>query len=353
MQSPWRAALLLLLVGAVGCDTRGPAVDRGSTTAPPTQTATGRVIGRTPLALGGMTWANGRLIVEVARGYASRLGSFDPSSGTLDLFPALSDPSCYRLDAASPVVVEDDRVGVVLSCSSRSTGGWQNSLGILDPRTGGVERLPNSEMTIDGDPIELAGIVTMDADGAVISAGDDACGSLFTLDPRGVRAIDLSIGTSSAWSLATYFERGFQGPKCEQLGVAFWPTLSPDGRRVAFAAKDIAGLNGVEARLYTPSQILIADRAWTHATEIASGIRDLTNLTWSPRGDWIAFTGLRNGVQGIWLVSDSGHVVLLEQMDAFSIAWAPDGTSLVAVERAAALEGPSRILRFDDLPEPT
>jgi hypothetical protein len=45
--------------------------------------------------------------------------------------------------------------------------------------------------------------------------------------------------------------------------------------------------------------------------------------------------------------------VLLEQMDAFSIAWAPDGTSLVAVERAAALEGPSRILRFDDLPEPT
>ncbi len=184
-----------------------------------------------------------------------------------------------------------------------------------------------------------------------ISAGDDACGSLLTWGQTGIRPIDLRIGTSRPWSLATYFEPGFQGPKCQRVGVAFWPTLSPDGTRVAFAAKDIAGLNGVVARLATPSQILIADRAWTHTTVIASGIRDFANLTWSPSGDWIAFTGRLDGVQGIWLVSESGRIVLLSDTDAFSIAWTPDGTSLVAVERTTDFEGPSTIMRFDDLPE--
>ena len=141
------------------------------------------------------------------------------------------------------------------------------------------------------------------------------------------------------------------GPKCAQLGVAMWPTLSPEGSRVAFSAKEIAGFDGLVARLYAPSQILIADRAWTRTTVIASGIEELKNLTWSPSGGWIAFTDRRDGVEGIWLVSENGgRIVLLSEMNARSIAWAPDGASIVAVENANG--GPSTVVRFDDLPEP-
>ena len=105
---------------------------------------------------------------------------------------------------------------------------------------------------------------------------------------------------------------------------------------------------------YAPSQILIADRAWTRTTLIASGIEELKNLTWSPSGGWIAFTGRRDGVEGIWLVSENGGpIVLLSEMDARSIAWAPDGASIVAVESADVFDGPSTVARFDDLPEPS
>ena len=314
--------------------------------------AAGRVIGRTPLALGAITWADGRLVVEVQRGFVTRLGSFDLSSGRVELLPAMSDPDCYRLEAISPVALVGDRIAVVLSCSSKSAPGWRNSLAVIRA-SGSVRPLPNSDMIIFGDPIMLAAIMTMDARGAVIFAGDDACGSLFTWDATGIGPIDLRIGTNDPWSLARYFQPGYGGPKCAQLGVAMWPTLSPDGNRVAFAAKDIAGLDALVGRLYASSQILIADRAWTRTTVIASGIEELKNLSWSPSGGWIAFTGRRDGVQGIWLVPENGGpIVLLSEMNARAIAWAPDGASIVAVESANVFDGPSTVMRFDDLPVP-
>jgi hypothetical protein len=340
-----------MLAGAVGCQSTRRAADDRITVAPTPHAETGRVIGRTPLALSGITWADGRLVVEVQRALVTRLGFFDLSSRRMELLPAISDSDCYRFEAVSPVALDGDRTAVVLRCSSKSAGGWRNSLAVIDA-SGRVRRLPDSRMIINGNPIASAGIMTMDARGAVIDSGDDACGSLFTWDATGIGPIDLRIGTTHPWSLATYFQPGYGGPQCVQLGVAIWPTLSPDGSRVAFAAKEIAGVDGLIARLYAPSQILIADRAWTRTTVIATGIEELKNLTWSPSGGWIAFTGRRDGVQGIWLVPENGGaVLLLSETNARSIAWAPDGASIVAVERANAFEGPSTIVRFDDLLE--
>ncbi len=301
---------------------------------------TERPITETSNTISSVAWVtDNQIVFDAIDGIQWVLGSLDPTTGRVAMYPPSEQRGCVKTDPASPTVVAAQRVMLIVRCSTRGLFGWRNSLALLDDATGRLKTVPNSTMILFGDSVVRPNVLTADESGAEVSVGDRACGSIFawTRDD-GARPINLTLGQRQKSSTETYFRPGFQGARCEELGVAYDPTLSPDGARVAFAAKDIPGLEGVVAWLNAPSDVYVAEREWNAARPVVIGVRELRCLQWSPAGDQLAFVGTYRGATGIWLADVRTQVVtLLSDLAADCVGWSPDASKLAAVMNTGSL----------------
>ncbi len=121
-----------------------------------------------------------------------------------------------------------------------------------------------------------------------------------------------------------------------------WPTVSPDGAKVAYVAVTETG-----RRLRV--RALVGDSARA-ADSVVIGDRDVERPAWSPRGDRLAFTtgGSRAGV---YITPVDGRYANLVSTRHAAPAWAPSGRTLTLAELGADPPGyngdPARVADHD------
>lgn len=105
------------------------------------------------------------------------------------------------------------------------------------------------------------------------------------------------------------------------------PTLSPDGRHIAFA-RTFPGGN---------IEIVIADRSGGNLQRITNSRGIDTNPSWSPTGRQIAFTSARSGSPQIYMMDAEGtNVRRVSPGGKYNdgAAWSPDGKRIAYAQRA-------------------
>jgi Tol biopolymer transport system component/DNA-binding winged helix-turn-helix (wHTH) protein len=114
-------------------------------------------------------------------------------------------------------------------------------------------------------------------------------------------------------------------------GLNTWPTLSPDGRRVAYVSDRSGDLEIYVAGL-APGGREIA---------ITSGGMQAMQPDWSPDGQWVVFHSRAR--RGIWVVPATGGVP--EQVVEFGSdpAWSPDGERIVFTSDAGGMAAQSSL----------
>ncbi len=123
--------------------------------------------------------------------------------------------------------------------------------------------------------------------------------------------------------------------------VESWPTWSPDGTRLAFAAGDVHVMPVSAAGGGAPIQL-------------TTGLSQVENIVWSPDGTRLAFNALPSGAAGehelYVLTVAGGHLTRLTQNEVYDAdpTWSPDGARLAyetgrppTIHLIAATGGPS------------
>lgn len=105
----------------------------------------------------------------------------------------------------------------------------------------------------------------------------------------------------------------------DQAGVEFFPTLSPDGRYIVYAAQENGQFDIFRQEIGT------RDRQ-----NLTSGSEaDDTQPAFSPNGDYVAFRSERPQARGVYVVPAAGGEARMVSDTGFHPSWSPDGTEIV------------------------
>jgi serine/threonine-protein kinase len=120
--------------------------------------------------------------------------------------------------------------------------------------------------------------------------------------------------------------------------------ISPDGRRIAFAAVREGG------------QMLFVRELDQLAARPIQGTEGASAAAFSPDGEWVAYgqPGANAGIRKVWLKGGAPQIITTDSAGAFGIVWAPDGTLIInrgagrGLGRVSANGGPVESLTVPD-----
>jgi Tol biopolymer transport system component len=124
---------------------------------------------------------------------------------------------------------------------------------------------------------------------------------------------------------SSVYKKNVSGSESTQLVDGFLPRWSPDGKRIAFLKDD-----GVYVMNWDGSQVrkLVDDPTVIETSWVG------LNLSWSPRGDRIAFSSWRDGNSEIYVVNvDNGQQVNLTRHAEYDALpkWSADGKTILFI----------------------
>ncbi|MEQ1764830.1 MAG: protein kinase [Pyrinomonadaceae bacterium] len=105
----------------------------------------------------------------------------------------------------------------------------------------------------------------------------------------------------------------------DQSGVEYFPSLSPDGRYIVYAAQENGQFDIFRQEVGTRERINLTP-------EIDA---DDTQPAFSPNGEFIGFRSERRNARGIYIVPASGGEARLVSDSGFHPSWSPDGSEIV------------------------
>src|SRR5262245_48947373 len=124
--------------------------------------------------------------------------------------------------------------------------------------------------------------------------------------------VDIGTGASTEITSNPTFQR------------AWWPVVSPDGRRIAFTSD----------RTGSP-QLYLADLDGSNVRQLTSGFSDVYDVAWSPTGDRIVFGAfdpefsLTRNLYVVDVETERVRRLTRETKDPWSPDWSPDGESIL------------------------
>jgi Tol biopolymer transport system component len=121
------------------------------------------------------------------------------------------------------------------------------------------------------------------------------------------------------------------------------PSWSPSGKTIAFMGTEkypngdphkFENWSDIEAVLLYPWDILIMNIDSGDIHIAVSGVRDFSELKWSPTGNLLSFNGEYEGTQGIWIFAPDKQQVIRIWPHSDSYDWSPDGDRIVVIEHS-------------------
>ncbi|MEO5859951.1 MAG: protein kinase [Pyrinomonadaceae bacterium] len=151
-------------------------------------------------------------------------------------------------------------------------------------------------------------------------------------DRRAIVAISGAVLVLVALLIGVYYFATWDGPSTiinwasanninitDQSGIEFFPSLSPDGRHIVYAAQE----NGQFDIFYQE----VGSRERLNLT-LGSPEND-TQPAFSPNGEFVAFRSERPSQRGVYVVPASGGEPRLVSDNGFHPSWSPDGSEIV------------------------
>jgi len=250
-----------------------------------------------------------------------------------------NDPLCTRATRYNEFrLLPDNRLGLIKGCLGR----WPDKaveerdekyLLAYDWNTGQLNQLVEGKLP----STNLSLVYTWNPDMSLgVQDFNGLSGTIYWISPQGFEPMDVTVKDGfRSWNLAENFD--YLGTlEGNHVGIARAPAWSPDGNTIAFMANlDAIGVGGIargdgEYQIYLMSPDNLSPRM------VLSGIYNVTRMSWSPDGEWLAFYGYagRSRIEGLWMFSPEMNELVQVAPGKFSRphAWAPLGDHLAGIK---------------------